>query len=190
MSGQPVIQLFCRHVLAVLPSGTDGVGGLGWGGAVSQAVSQRLGWQPGRCSRWYVFVFPYSNCLYELVCLLGSDSLIYGRGCVFTIVTKLRASHDSDWTRCQCQSQPFVIFSLHHMQFTSLSLPTFKWIRNPQRRSQVMLCLGTWVVLQNQQLWPDLSLRWIIVCIVVFQGRAATLRSYLGAQVQQRRASL
>lgn len=39
------------------------------------------------CPQW-----PY---LCVLVCLLGSDSLIYGTGCVFTVVTILSGSHDT-----------------------------------------------------------------------------------------------
>lgn len=43
----------------------------------------------------FSFLCPQKLCVCVLVCLLGSDSLIYGTGCVFAVVTILRWSHDT-----------------------------------------------------------------------------------------------
>lgn len=43
----------------------------------------------------FAFVFPYSNHVSALVCLLGSDSFVYDTGCVSPGMTKLRLSHDA-----------------------------------------------------------------------------------------------
>lgn len=43
----------------------------------------------------FCFVFPYSNHVSALVCLLGSDSFVYDMGRVSPGMTKLRLSHDA-----------------------------------------------------------------------------------------------
>lgn len=49
------------------------------------------------CSPVFLVCFscPQKPCVCVLVCLLGSDSLIYGTGCVSTVVTIMRGSHDT-----------------------------------------------------------------------------------------------
>lgn len=118
----------------------------------------------------------YSN--YVLVCLLGSDSLVCGRGCVFTGVTKLPSiSWHKSWTLIERNVQL-------HIQFESLWSTAFEW--TGRKAVEVGSWNIYWSCLSSVIMNADWILtrlrRWIIVCISIFY--TATLCSYSSAWAQ------
>lgn len=90
------------------------------------------------CSPVLFCFCPQKPCVCVLVCLLWSDSLIYGTGCVFEYCDHTAwVTWHTDWTICQSGGKPFVILYLYHTQFTSPST-TFKWIRGEKEAHNAM----------------------------------------------------
>lgn len=119
-----------------------------------------------------------------LVCLLRSDSLIHGTGCVFAVVTIPRWSHDTPIElSAKAAVEPFVILYLYHTQFTSAS-PTFKWIRGEKEAHNAMFTdaacpqdSGTLTIFEKN--------RWITVCIIISPGSNTVWQ--LGKQITEKK---
>lgn len=105
-SGQPVTRLFCQH-------GTDEAGG-----GRSDSLRSNYVFFSLLC-----FFFAHSNHISVfLFAFWGLIHLFTAQG-VYSPLWPYCVGHmtHADWTRCQSQSKPFVIFSLHHAQFMSPS---------------------------------------------------------------------